>query len=67
MRSYAKWQAPHSPIVEVAVIFAGIFATMIPALAILEARGGDLGLKHPWQFFWVTGASRSSSTTRRPV
>lgn len=43
------------PIVEVAVIFAGIFATMIPALAILEARGGDLGLKHPWQFFWVTG------------
>jgi Na+/H+ antiporter NhaD/arsenite permease-like protein len=43
------------PIVEVAVIFAGIFATMIPALAILEARGGDLGLTHPWQFFWVTG------------
>ena len=47
------------PIVEVAVIFAGIFATMIPALAILEARGGDLGLKHPWQFFWVTGGLSS--------
>jgi Na+/H+ antiporter NhaD/arsenite permease-like protein len=47
------------PIVEVAVIFAGIFATMIPALAILEARGGELGLKHPWQFFWVTGGLSS--------
>ena len=31
------------PIVEVAVIFVGIFATMIPALAILNARGGELG------------------------
>jgi len=44
-----------SPIVEVAVIFAGIFVTMIPALAILEARAGELGLTHPWQFFWATG------------
>jgi Na+/H+ antiporter NhaD/arsenite permease-like protein len=44
-----------SPIVEVAVIFAGIFATMIPALAILEARADELGLTRPWQFFWVTG------------
>lgn len=43
------------PIIEVAVIFAGIFAAMIPALAILEARGGELGLDRPWQFFWVTG------------
>lgn len=43
------------PIVEVAVIFAGIFATMIPSLAILEARGSEFGLTHPWQFFWVTG------------
>jgi Na+/H+ antiporter NhaD/arsenite permease-like protein len=44
-----------SPIVEVAVIFAGIFATMIPALAILEARAGELGLTRPWQLFWVAG------------
>ncbi|HWQ69217.1 MAG TPA: sodium:proton antiporter [Patescibacteria group bacterium] len=43
------------PIIEVAVIFAGIFATMIPALVILESRGGEFGLTRPWQFFWVTG------------
>ncbi|HYG70487.1 MAG TPA: sodium:proton antiporter, partial [Anaeromyxobacteraceae bacterium] len=43
------------PIVEVAVVFAGIFATMIPALAILNARGGELGIDEPWQFFWATG------------
>ncbi|MBM2836876.1 MAG: putative Na+ antiporter precursor, partial [candidate division NC10 bacterium] len=47
------------PIVEVAVLFAGIFAAMIPALAILEARGGQLGLREPWHFFWVTGALSS--------
>ena len=47
------------PIVEVAVVFAGIFATMIPALQILNARGGELGLTQPWQFFWATGALSS--------
>jgi len=48
-----------APIQEVAIIFAGIFATMIPALAILEARGDELGLTQPWQFFWATGALSS--------
>ena len=48
-----------APIEEVAIIFAGIFATMIPALAILEARGDELGLTQPWQFFWATGALSS--------
>jgi Na+/H+ antiporter NhaD/arsenite permease-like protein len=43
------------PIVEVAVVFAGIFATMIPALELLNARGAALGLHQPWQFFWASG------------
>lgn len=48
-----------SPILEVAALFAGIFATMIPALAILNARGSQLGLQHPWQYFWASGALSS--------
>ncbi len=44
-----------SPIVEVAVLFAGIFATMIPALALLEAKGETIGLSQPWQYYWATG------------
>jgi Na+/H+ antiporter NhaD/arsenite permease-like protein len=47
------------PIVEVAILFAGIFATMVPALAILNARGAALGLVAPWQFFWAAGALSS--------
>ncbi|MDR2487150.1 MAG: sodium:proton antiporter [Clostridiales Family XIII bacterium] len=47
------------PIKEVASLFIGIFITMIPALAILNARGAELGLGEPWQFFWVTGALSS--------
>jgi len=47
------------PIVEVAVLFFGIFLTMIPALEILRARGGELGVREPWQFFWVTGVLSS--------
>jgi Na+/H+ antiporter NhaD/arsenite permease-like protein len=47
------------PIVEVAVLFVGIFATMIPALAILNARGTRLGLSEPWHFFWASGALSS--------
>ena len=44
---------------EVAVLFIGIFITMIPALLILKARGSSLGLTEPWQFFWITGALSS--------
>ncbi|WP_170291000.1 sodium:proton antiporter [Neomoorella glycerini] len=47
------------PIKEVATLFAGIFMTMIPALAILHARGAELGLTHPAQFFWAAGALSS--------
>ncbi|MGI9861601.1 sodium:proton antiporter [Moorella naiadis] len=47
------------PIREVATLFAGIFMTMIPALAILHARGAELGLSQPAHFFWATGALSS--------
>jgi Na+/H+ antiporter NhaD/arsenite permease-like protein len=47
------------PIVEVAVLFLGIFATMTPALDILRARGAALGVHAPWHFFWATGALSS--------
>jgi Na+/H+ antiporter NhaD/arsenite permease-like protein len=47
------------PIKEVASLFIGIFITMIPALALLNARGAALGLTEPWQFFWATGALSS--------
>jgi Na+/H+ antiporter NhaD/arsenite permease-like protein len=48
-----------APIQEVAVVFAGIFVTMVPALAFLEERGAALGLTAPWQFFWSSGALSS--------
>ena len=44
-----------APIEEVAQLFIGIFITMIPALALLKAHGSELGLEHPYQFFWATG------------
>ncbi len=47
------------PILEVAALFAGIFATMLPALDLLRARGAGLGVREPWQFFWATGALSS--------
>ena len=43
------------PIVEVAVLYAGIFASMVPALEILRAAGPDLGVSSPRSFFWATG------------
>jgi Na+/H+ antiporter NhaD/arsenite permease-like protein len=44
------------PIIEVAALFAGIFATMIPAILILNARGAELGVESPMSFFWATGS-----------
>jgi len=43
------------PMLEVAALFAGIFLTMIPALELLRERGGELGVRAPWQFFWASG------------
>lgn len=48
-----------SPIIEVAVLFIGIFVTMVPALELLRAHGAQLGLRDPWQFFLVTGSLSS--------
>jgi Na+/H+ antiporter NhaD/arsenite permease-like protein len=45
----------YRPIVEVAVLFAGIFVTMTPALAMLNSRGSALGLAEPWHYFWASG------------
>lgn len=42
-------------IVEVAVLFIGIFVTMQPALEILNARGASLGIDTPHKFFWASG------------
>jgi Na+/H+ antiporter NhaD/arsenite permease-like protein len=53
------------PIKEVAYLFAGIFMTIIPALAILRAGSeGALAflleaVKEPVHYFWVTGALSS--------
>jgi Na+/H+ antiporter NhaD/arsenite permease-like protein len=44
------------PIVEVAVVFIGVFLTMVPALAYLAERGASLGVVRPAQFFWAAGA-----------
>lgn len=43
------------PIIEVAVLFAGIFVTMTPALALLAEHGSKTNITEPWQFFWLTG------------
>lgn len=44
-----------APIVEVAVLFIGIFATMTPAMIYLNANAASLGLDSPWQFYYSTG------------
>ncbi|MCX8110319.1 MAG: sodium:proton antiporter [Syntrophorhabdaceae bacterium] len=45
----------YHPIIEVAVLFVGIFVTMVPALKTLEVNGDRLGVDTPWKFFWATG------------
>jgi Na+/H+ antiporter NhaD/arsenite permease-like protein len=47
------------PIIEVAILFAGIFVTMAPALLLLNANAARFGLEHPWQFYWATGVLSS--------
>lgn len=43
------------PIKEVGLLFAGIFATMVPALGYLAANGSKLGLESVSTYYWGTG------------
>ena len=43
------------PVKEVAWLFLGIFATMMPALEYLQAHAPALGLHSDWHFYWGTG------------
>jgi Na+/H+ antiporter NhaD/arsenite permease-like protein len=45
----------YAPMVEVAVLFFGIFLCMQPPLEIVGALGPQLGLHSPAQFFWTSG------------
>lgn len=44
-----------APILEVAILFVGIFTTMTPALLFLSQNAPRLGLTEPWQFYYSTG------------
>ncbi len=49
----------YHPIIEVAILFAGIFLTMVPVLKLLETNGSRLGVTEPWHFFWASGSLSS--------
>lgn len=44
------------PMIEVAILFLGIFITMVPALAILANNRDAFQITEPWQYFWLTGS-----------
>ncbi len=58
-RAWAENEFSWHPFSEIVILFAGIFAAMIPALEILRSQGASLGVSEPWQFFWATGALSS--------
>lgn len=47
------------PIKEVAFLFAGIFATMMPALGYLSQHGQEFGFTRPIQYYFASGALSS--------
>jgi Na+/H+ antiporter NhaD/arsenite permease-like protein len=44
-----------APVKEVGFLFLGIFATMVPALDLLEHHAADLGITTVRQFYWGSG------------
>ena len=47
------------PIMEVAILFVGIFITMTPAMMYLNQHATSLGITEAWQFYYSTGALSS--------
>lgn len=44
------------PVKEVGFLFVGLFATMVPALDLLEKHAADIGITTVRQFYWGSGA-----------
>ncbi|HTY11099.1 MAG TPA: sodium:proton antiporter [Bacteroidota bacterium] len=44
-----------APLKEVAILFVGIFATLVPVLDWIEMHAASSGISTPGQFFWGTG------------
>lgn len=53
---HAQNQFTFGPIKEVAFLFAGIFATMMPALGYIDQHGGEFGVKKPMQYYVAAGS-----------
>ncbi len=47
------------PLREVAILFLGIFTTMVPVLEWITQNSADLGFRNAAQFYWATGALSS--------
>jgi len=65
-RGHTEFKSPRehnyftfSAMVEVALLFIGIFITMIPAICLLKAHGAETGVTRAWQFFWMSGGLSS--------
>lgn len=43
------------PAEEVSILFAGIFATMVPVLDFVKINSDKIGISEPWHFFFITG------------
>lgn len=55
-RVHAENHFNFGPIKEVALLFVGIFITMMPALGYLEQHGKELGFTKPTQYYFATGS-----------
>ncbi len=49
----------YDAIIEVAVLFVGIFICMQAPIQILNVHGAALGIDQPWKFYWCTGVLSS--------
>ena len=56
---HAENQFSFGPIKEVALLFVGIFATMLPALDYLARHGQDFGFTLPLHYYFASGALSS--------
>lgn len=53
--AYEKNEFSMSAMLEVGILFFGIFGAMLPTMALLQAKGPILAINEPWQYFWGSG------------
>ena len=56
LENYELNQFSYGPLIEIVILFFGLFSTLAPVIGYLSFNANQLNINKPWEFFWISGS-----------